>query len=328
MTQGVVALIEASRKNPEGLRYDTGVLENTVKQIIQSRSPLRLVLPTFHGKCPLRAWTISDLPDQGDFLAARTLVELHGRIADIYPDTQLHLLSEGHLYADMELVGDDHAVSVYLAAVRPLVAECGGVSVIDASDLLGSVSWEERRHVLLDRYCPSVEEVRENLTIEPRWRQLYTAYKKLHEALLSAPRSAGEDSGAALSGRALRRLAKEFAMLQLRKQLGFSRLTADIYKNGAYVKLSALFKTPDETTQVGINLIPGNHQRATPTFFSVCLEADRSYRFIKASRAREGGYALIGNDGLPMFVPPHWGVTVLPGSCSLGVKHDLGERSL
>lgn len=307
VTAGVTALINAARKNPAGLHYDTSALENSLNQIIHARSTLRLVLPTFHGKSPRREWTASDLPDQGDVLAARTLVELHRHIADIYPDTHLYLLSEGHLYADVEALGDDYAVSAYVDAVRAMFAHCDGISVIDATELLPSGAWEHQRKALLERYCPSVEEIQERVSVELRYLELYNGYKKLYLALLSSPGPGpryGQGDDAAPSRMALRRRAKELALMQLRQYVGFARLVATMYGPEPYVKLSALYKALEITDQVGINLISGNHQRATPSFHSVCLEADGSYRFIKAYKAREAGYALVANRGLPMFVTP------------------------
>ena len=248
-----------------------------------------------------------DLPDQGDVLAARTLVELHRHIADIYPDTHLYLLSEGHLYADVEALGDDHAVSAYVDAARAMFANCDGVSVIDATELLPSGTWEQQRQALLERYCPSVGEIQEKVSVEPHYLELYNGYKKLYLALLSSPGPGpryGQDAETAPSRMALRRRAKELALMQLRKYVGFARLVDAICGSEPYVKLSALYKSPEIADQVGINLISGNHQRATPSFHSVCLEANGSYRFIKAYEARQAGYALVANGGLPMFVAP------------------------
>ncbi|MBY0440765.1 MAG: isocyanide synthase family protein [Mycobacteriaceae bacterium] len=299
-------MIDAARKNPMGLPYDVAALKNTIKQIIGAGSTLRLVLPAFHGKSPLRAWTVSNLPDYGDVLAARTLLELRGRIADIYPDTWLFLISEGHLYGDVELLGDDIAVNAYLDKVRAMFAGCDGVSVVDVSELLPSGSCQQQRQAFLDCYCPTVAQMRQ-MFVEPRYLELYKSYIKLNQRLLGSAASCKSFRGAAvnetMSRSARDRRGKELAILQLRKYVGFAKLIIHSYGPEPYVKLSPLYKEPGDVG-IGINLIAGNHQRATPSFFSMCQDAQGSYRFIKAASAREAGCILVERDGLPLFVAP------------------------
>ena len=310
MAASITVLIDAARKNPTGLCYEISSLENSIKQIINARSTLRLVLPAFHGKSPLRAWTVSDLPDYGDALAARNLLELRGRIADIYPHTWLYLISEGHLYGDVELLGDDVAVDAYLDKVRAMFAGNNGVSVVDVSELLPPASRQRQRQALLDLYCPAEIEMRQML-VEPRYLQLYKSYAKLNQRLLKTAHNCqsfyGAPVGEVISSSARDRRGKEVALLQLRKYVGFAKLIVHSYGPEPYIKLSPLYKEPGDIG-IGINLIAGNHQRATPSFYSMCQDGGGSYRFIKAASAREAGLILIDNDGLPLFVEPTRGI--------------------
>lgn len=291
----IVTLLDGARKNPDGLRFDESYLHATICEIISARAPLRLVLPTFHGKCPSRRLTIGDLPDQGEYLAIQTLAELHLRIADIYPATELHLLSEGHFHSDVQLLGSDQAVDNYIARIRDMIRPHSGLVLQDSDDLMPGRSHDEQRRILLAEHSPDENEMRCLMRADEQLLGLYTAYTKLHLKLLSECRDE------TVSGRQQRAQAKHRALLQLRKYLGFGRLLAKTYGPVPYVKMSALYKSPDQIDQLGVNVIKGNHQRGTTSFFAVMLQRNGFPRMMPAVEAARAGCRLVDTHAFPYF---------------------------
>lgn len=291
----IVTLLNGARKNPDGLPFDDSYLRATISEIVSARAPLRLVLPTFHGKCPSRRLTIGDRPDQGEYLAIRNLAELHSRIADIYPDTELHLLSEGHFHSDVHLLGNDESVDGYVASIRDMIRPHPGLILQDSDDLMPGHTHDEQRRILLDDYSPDENEMRCLMRADEQLLGLYTAYTKLHLKLLSERRDE------TVSGRQQRAQAKQRALLQLRKYLGFGRLLATTYGPLPYVKMSALYKSPAQIDQLGINVIKGNHQRGTTSFFAVMLQRNGFPRMVAAFEARRAGCRLVDTHPFPYF---------------------------
>ncbi|KAA1245679.1 L-tyrosine/L-tryptophan isonitrile synthase family protein [Mycobacterium simiae] len=291
----IADLLNDARKNPDGLRFDDSYLRATLIDIVCARAPLRLLLPTFHGKCPSRRLTIGDLPDYGEYLAVETLADLHAQIADIYPDTKLLLLSEGHFHADYNLLGTDQAVDDYANRIRDLLSAHPGLVFHGADDLLPKLSRDEQRQILLDDYSPDEAEMRCLMLADEQLLGLYQAYTKLHLKLIT------DHPDETTSGRQQRMLAKQRALLQLRKYLGFAQLLRSAFGHLAYVKLSALYKSPAQVDQVGINVIKGNHQRGTTSFYAVCRTRAGVHRMVSAADAHTAGHRLVNDHAYPYF---------------------------
>lgn len=291
----IADLLDGARKNPDGLRFDNSYLRATLTEIVCARAPLRLLLPTFHGKCPSRRLTIGNLPDYGEYLAVKTLAHLHAQIADVYPDTTLLLLSEGHFHADINLLGTDQAVDAYADRIRGLLSAHPGLVFHDADDLLPGFGHEEQRRILLDEYSPDEAEMRYLMLADEQLLGLYQAYTKLHLKLIT------EQPDQATSGRQQRARAKHRALLQLRKYLGFAQLLRSTFGDLPYVKLSALYKSPAQVDQLGINVIKGNHQRGTTSFFAICRTRDGLHRMVSTADANAAGNLLVDNHAYPYF---------------------------
>lgn len=295
----MLRIFESHRKNPFNLHFPPHELSGTLEAAIASGSPLRLVLPMFHGKSPVRLWTDSNAPDLGDLLTMGTLSRLLDRLRAVYPDTYLEALSEGHLGAQLRLGGTDADVDEYLATLAIAVPPPHGITLQDGSALLQSSSYQDRREELLARWAPPEATVRGTMPTNALWRTLYCSYVRLQENILRA--STQRDDCAPLPRREAHKMAKPLAMLQLRTHLGFGNLISAKYDRGKFVKLSALYKTPDQTNQVGINVIEGNHGRGTPSFHCVLLSEDGRYSFVKTCEAEAIGARRMHQDGLAFY---------------------------
>lgn len=87
----------------------------------------------------------------------------------------------------------------------------------------------------------------------------------------------------------------------MRKYLGFGRLLAKTFGPAPYVKMSALYKSPAQIDQLGINVIKGNHQRGTTSFFAVMLQSNGFPRLVPASEAQLAGCRLVDTHAFPYF---------------------------
>jgi pyoverdine/dityrosine biosynthesis protein Dit1 len=285
--RAIVDIIDGARKNPHGEVFDNSHLRSTLMAIIADNAPLRVVLPLFHGKCSSRRFTIGDLPDYAEYLAIETLAELHGRIADVYSATTFFLISEGHFHSEVDhFIGSDHIIEDYARGIREMLTPYPALLFKDTDDLLPGMTHEQQRRILLEQYSPDDDETRRMMLADVRLLALYRSYTKLHLKLIT-DRPVTDSSGRQQRGR-----AKQRALLQLRKYIGFARLLGETFGPNPYVKLSPLYKTPAQSDQLGINVIKGIHTLGTTSFNAVC-KTRAGISLLSAEEARKAGYRLV-----------------------------------
>ncbi len=286
-TQAIVNIIDGARKNPYGEVFDNSHLRSNLLAIISANAPLRVVLPLFHGKCSSRRFTIGDLPDYAEYLAVETLAELQGRIAEVYSDTTFFLISEGHFHAEVDhFIGSEQIIDDYARGIREMLASYPALVFKDTDELLPGMTHEQQRRILLEQYSPDDDQTRFLMLTDDRLLALYRSYTKLHFKLIT------DNSLAESSGRQQRGRAKQRALLQLRKYVGFSRLLGAAFGPDPYVKLSPLYKTPAQSDQLGINVISGIHTLGTTSFNAAC-KTRAGISLLSAEEARRAGYRLV-----------------------------------
>lgn len=291
----IIEIIESTRKNPKYEAFDNTILRAKLTDIIAKKEALRFVLPIFHGKCSSRKFTIANSPDCAEYLAVETLGELHGLIADVYPNTRIYLISEGHLHTDVDhLIGNEADIEYYTETITTMLQKYPGLVFCDAIDMLDGTTREQQRNKLLNDYSPNEGALRSRMRSEVYLTELYRAYIKLHLALIN------DQPLKSTSRSQLRSKAKQRAMLQLRKYVGFAKLIEEAFGPSSYVKLSPLYKSPTQHEQIGINVIKGIHTLGTITFHSIC-KTHAGILLLTAEEARQAGYHLV-EDRFPYFL--------------------------
>ena len=93
-----------------------------ITSFVRDGAPLLLTLPSFPCKSPNPRKVLGHLPDYGELLALRSLQRLCLDIAKVYPPgAELLICSDGHVFADLIRVPDQH-VTEYIAALRRMIA--------------------------------------------------------------------------------------------------------------------------------------------------------------------------------------------------------------
>lgn len=89
---------------PEPANISRMIFEENIRDVIQKRRPLHMVLPAFPFKSPNREdKVLGSLPDLGEEIALARLDGLCAQLCEIYPDSSLTLVSDGLVYNGMML---------------------------------------------------------------------------------------------------------------------------------------------------------------------------------------------------------------------------------
>jgi L-tyrosine isonitrile synthase len=138
-------------------------------------APLLLTLPSFPCKSPNPAKVLGHLPDYGELLALRSLQQLGEQIAGIYsPGAKIIICSDGHVFADVVRVSDDH-VSEYISALREMINGEGldRLTIYSLDDAYGDLGWDEKRRRLVAEHSQPLEALRAEVKSDDRTLALY-----------------------------------------------------------------------------------------------------------------------------------------------------------
>lgn len=292
----IYKILDGYRKNPENLQYDKTSIVNKIQEIIHHQLPLKMVLPAFHGKSNNRDFVISHLPDYGEYLGIKTLVELYNKLVDLYPKVEILILHEGHFHADVELFGNDNDVKAYIKQFRKLISPYDFIKSYCINELIKEgISFSDKRNYFLQVYCPTAQEIENLIQDGGRLKELYLAYKKLYYEKIVDPRKNG------LSCKGLRDFSKERSILQLRKYIGFAKLIQELFSNDKFIKLSWVYKDNSIKDQISIKVLGESTKLGTPGFFSVMKHNDGKIDFITKKQAIENGLSLKTHNQLPYY---------------------------
>ncbi|WP_158886937.1 L-tyrosine/L-tryptophan isonitrile synthase family protein [Amycolatopsis anabasis] len=129
---------------------------------IAAREPIVFTLPAFPCKSPNPDKVLGHLPDLGERLSLRFLDGLCARIERVYPPgARMLICSDGHVFADLIRVPDDH-VEEYAGALRKLIADEGlhRIDTFDLTEAYGSLSGADIRTALVEEFGQSLESLR------------------------------------------------------------------------------------------------------------------------------------------------------------------------
>jgi pyoverdine/dityrosine biosynthesis protein Dit1 len=294
----IYEVIHKYRKNPFGAIFDGSLIINKIRKSVRDKTPIELVLPAFHGKIANRNGPGEQLPDLGEYLGLQQIGALCEDIRAVYTHgVNLHLVHEGHFYVGTPLVLGDAELDEYRTSLLKMSARYPFIKSMNIRDFFpDSDSPEAARKTFSKYFVPSLAELTDIVADNHGLHEKMIAYRRIYSRDLKNflfPNAGSKH---------IRRAAKELATQQLGIYVGFSRLLAHHFNSDTTIRLSALYKTPEERDQVAINLLPNTNHFATPAFYWVLVQKDGTHRFIKKEEAVEKNYQFVGNDGPAYFL--------------------------
>ncbi|MCE2706319.1 MAG: isocyanide synthase family protein [Proteobacteria bacterium] len=293
----VYNIINEYRKNPYNLEFTPTDTIVKLNYFISNKLPIHFVLPAFHGKVNSPACVLSHLPDMGDYIGIQTFSQLCQDVQKVYAHGAiLTLVHEGHFYTDTLLVSNDHDMDHYLLNLRTLLRKFDYMRSLSIKEFFPNLSnYTDCRAKFINNFVPTTEEITSLVSTNNKYKQLYTAYKKIYSDYL-LPHYFPNNARSFCE-----RNAKKHALTQLSRYVGFSKLEKAFFKD-PYIRLSAIYKDPTVTEQISVNYIKDNHTMATPAFYSLMKKGDNSYDFIKSSHAFEAGLQPEYHQGYAFFI--------------------------
>jgi pyoverdine/dityrosine biosynthesis protein Dit1 len=300
VTDQVMDILELYRKNPFNETFGNSANKGKIRNCVRVGQPITLVLPGFHGKTNNPDFVFGPSVDMGDKVAFVHLANLVKQIKSVYaPGAVLYLTHEGHFLGERcPLLGTSDDLDLYLRDFRSMTAGQPGIVSLSIYEMIpaGKTLAEKLQH-FVDDYCPPSGEVREHIERDDHYRRLYTSYKKVNE--LNQRQFPLFRAGTV---RAREARVKQLAESQLQTYLGFSSLLKSFFDGTEYIRLSALYKSPDFDECMAINYLPGVHHMSTPAFNCLVRTAENGYDFIRKTDAQSKNYAIEEEEGLKLFV--------------------------
>jgi len=146
-----------------------------IDRFVRQGRPLLLTLPAFPCKSPNPRKVLGHLPDYGELLALRSLQRLCTDLEAVYPPgAHLLICSDGHVFADLIRVPDDH-VTEYTAALAQMLAteRLDRLRLFSLDDVYGGLSYDEKRRLLSDVHGQSLASLRAEVKADERSLALY-----------------------------------------------------------------------------------------------------------------------------------------------------------
>lgn len=269
----------APRDEPVPARSAFDPQRAQIRAAVTAGTPLRLVLPAFPCKSPNPAKVLGRLPDAGERLSLHHLDRVRAEIAAVHePGARVLVCSDGHVFADLIGVPDDH-VDDYGAALRDLVhtERLPGFEFFDLSHAYPGHDHDGRR-ALLDRcWAPSVDELRDRCRTDPSERALYLGIVRF------LVEDAADHDG---SRAALQRRSRERAYRVVARSNAWSALVADRFPDA--VRLS-IHPHPAGAAKLGVRLVRAADAWTTPWHSCAVRGPDGSWSLRRADAARGAG---------------------------------------
>jgi pyoverdine/dityrosine biosynthesis protein Dit1 len=146
-----------------------------IDRFVRLGRPLLLTLPSFPCKSPNLRKVLGHLPDYGELLALRSLQRLCTEIEKVYPPgARLLICSDGHVFADLIRVPDEH-VTEYTTALSWMITteRLDRIELYTLDDVYGDLGYDEKRRLMTDTYGQSLESLRAEIKADERSLALY-----------------------------------------------------------------------------------------------------------------------------------------------------------
>jgi pyoverdine/dityrosine biosynthesis protein Dit1 len=262
-----------------------------ILRAIERREPIPLVLPAFPAKSPNRDKTLSHLPDLGDKLALRSLHQMCEQIRAVYePGAELLICSDGHVFADLVRIPDEH-VTEYGQLLREYAREelGEGVSFLDLDDIFEDVDdFDSLREELLIGFGESLRELRLRIKQDPAALAMYRGITRfLFEDFLGLPEFEG------MSRRAVQKQARRYAYRVIQRSNAWSRLIAEHH---AHALRLSIHPQPRVSEKIGVIMLLSDDVWRTP-WHSVAVETEQGFRLMPRHEAEKMSSSLVFVDG-------------------------------
>lgn len=261
-----------------------------VERAVAADRPIHLILPAFPAKSPdTQKKVLGLLPDMAEEVALRYLQTVADDIAAVYaPGARITLCSDGRVFADLVLVGDE-AISAYGQSIERMIDRLGldAIDVFNLEDLFQATTFEGMRDHLVEHYADTLESVKLRSKTGPD-RYMYNG---IHRFLF-------EDAAAIQTDKSRTRIRKEAGQRAygvIQRSNAFSRLIAECFPHS--IRLSIHPQVP-HGPKMGILLGRADGCWITPWHGVVVLD-DEGYQLVKRSQAEEMGAQLVMRNGVP-----------------------------
>jgi pyoverdine/dityrosine biosynthesis protein Dit1 len=256
--------------------------------MVETGEPILFTLPGFPCKSPNPAKVLGHLPDEGERRSLRFLDDLCARVAEVYPPgARILICSDGHVFADLIQVPDDH-VDEYSAELRVLIAEEGldRLDTFDLRDVYGDMSYVDKREMVTKEHGPTIEELRSAVRADDATLSLYrgiTRFLVEDTAKFDGSRSA------------LQRECRRRAYGVIQRSRAWGELIA--VHHPRQVRLS-IHPQPVGAPKFGIQLLSAGDSWTTPWHAAPLVSHDGSIRLTRRTEAERVGH-LVHRNGRP-----------------------------
>lgn len=255
---------------------------------VSAGDPVLFTLPAFPCKSPNPAKVLGHLPDEGERLSLHFLDRLCASIQERYkPGARVLICSDGHVFADLIGVPDDH-VDAYNDQLLSMIQR-EGLHRLDTFDLrrvFSADSYDDKRAELEGRYAPTVEDLRAELHADEDTLRLYRGITRF--LVEDTAEWAGSRS-------ALQRQCRERAYGVIQRSRAWGELIAQRYPDS--VRLS-IHPQCQGSAKFGIRLLEVRDAWTTPWHAAVLRHLDGRPELMRRADAERFGQ-LVLRDGQP-----------------------------
>ncbi|MGW7577205.1 L-tyrosine/L-tryptophan isonitrile synthase family protein [Streptomyces sp. NPDC054765] len=250
-----------------------------IDSFVRAGEPVVFTLPGFPCKSPNPAKVLGHLPDQGERLSLAFLDGLCTDIARVHaPGARIVICSDGHIFGDLIRVTDAH-IDAYAHELRRLINELGRscLSVFDLRDVLGDMTYENKRTQVHARYAPSLEELRAQVRSGEHTLALYrgiTRFLVEDTADFTGTRSA------------LQRECRRRAYGVIQRSRAWGEVIAENHPRS--VRLS-IHPQPHGNPKFGIHLLDAPDAWTTPWHSAALQRTDGTWTLMPRARAERLG---------------------------------------
>lgn len=255
---------------------------------VSAAEPILFSLPAFSCKSPNPAKVLGHLPDEGERLSLRFLDRLCVSIQERYePGARVLICSDGHVFADLIGVLDDH-VDAYNDELSAIIHGEGldRLDTFDLRDVFGAASCDEKRAELHGCFAPSVECLRAEMRTDEDTLRLYRGITRF------LVEDTAEWDG---SRSALQRQCRQRAYGVIQRSRAWGTLIAHRYPRS--VRLS-IHPQRRGSAKFGIRLLEVHDAWTTPWHSVVLRHPDGTCELLRRADAERLG-ALVLRDGRP-----------------------------
>lgn len=256
---------------------------------VREGDPILFTLPGFPCKSPNPGKVLGHLPDEGERLSLRFLEQLSAQVEKVYaPGARILICSDGHVFADLIQVPDEH-IDAYGDALRGMIAEEGldHIDTFDLRDVYGDgLSYDEKRRLVTEQHAPTLDELRAEVRSDEVTLGMYRGITRFLVA---------DTAGFTGSRSALQRDCRRRAYGVIQRSRAWGELIAAHHPRS--VRLS-IHPQPRGAAKFGIRLLDADDAWTTPWHSVVLRRPDGGLVLLPRAEAETRGH-LVHRDGRP-----------------------------